>query len=101
MNIENQEYEEKQIPVVDESITTNSRQENIEMDSALEEEKETEPKKKKKTHKSKDRKEGLEQLTKKVIQLLQTRGEMFFKDIQSELGIGYRRAYDILNGDFN
>lgn len=45
----------------------------------------------------KTRREGLEESTSRILQFLQTRGKMPFKDIHKELTIDYRRAYDILN----
>ncbi|KAJ3423448.1 transcription factor e2f [Anaeramoeba flamelloides] len=51
----------------------------------------------KKTSEVKPKKETLEECTIRTLELLQLRGQMVFKDIFTELGIGYRRAYDILN----
>ncbi|KAJ3430968.1 transcription factor e2f [Anaeramoeba flamelloides] len=50
-----------------------------------------------KTSQVKPKKETLEECTIRTLELLQLRGQMVFKDIFTELGIGYRRAYDILN----
>ncbi|KAJ3430654.1 transcription factor e2f6 [Anaeramoeba flamelloides] len=46
---------------------------------------------------TKIKKESIEHCTIRILRLLQKRGKMVFKDIFTELGIGYRRAYDILN----
>jgi len=43
------------------------------------------------------KKEGLEESSVRIINLLQEKGKMVFKDIHETLGIDYRRAYDILN----
>jgi len=43
------------------------------------------------------KKEGLEESSVRIINLLQERGKMIFKEIHETLGIDYRRAYDILN----
>eukprot|EP01155_Anaeramoeba_flamelloides_P011105 Anaeramoba_flamelloidesa327218_59.p1 GENE.a327218_59~~a327218_59.p1 ORF type:complete len:213 (+),score=41.58 a327218_59:26-664(+) len=55
------------------------------------------PKKATNSTKNKTKKETLEQCTLRILSLLQKRGQVPFKDIFTELGIGYRRAYDILN----
>jgi len=43
------------------------------------------------------KKEGLEESSIRIINLLQEKGKMVFRDIHETLGIDYRRAYDILN----
>merc|ERR1712063_104511 len=49
------------------------------------------------SRKQKGKKEGLEETTVRVVQLLQARGTMLFKDINQTLDIPYRRSSDILN----
>ncbi|KAG9390272.1 Transcription factor E2F-like [Carpediemonas membranifera] len=43
------------------------------------------------------KREGLEDSTRKILELLMQNGEMTFKDIHDTLDLDYRRAYDILN----
>ncbi len=43
------------------------------------------------------KREGLEDSTRKIIELMMKNGEMTFKDIHDTLDLDYRRAYDILN----
>ncbi|KAL0236922.1 hypothetical protein PCE1_000319 [Barthelona sp. PCE] len=40
---------------------------------------------------------GLEQITKRILAIMQTSGRVSFKEIHNELGLDYRRAYDIIN----
>jgi len=46
---------------------------------------------------SSKKKEGLEDAADRMLSLLQEKGQMNFKQIHKELGLDYRRAYDILN----
>ncbi|KAG9390541.1 hypothetical protein J8273_7892 [Carpediemonas membranifera] len=41
--------------------------------------------------------EGLEESTVKIVRMLMIRGKSMFKEVFSNIGIDYRRAYDILN----
>ncbi|KAL0248114.1 hypothetical protein GEMRC1_003350 [Eukaryota sp. GEM-RC1] len=43
------------------------------------------------------KREGLEETTTRILRFAQTRGTVFFKDLNRDLDIDYRRAYDILN----